>query len=129
VARALPGSAAAAASRELLSVVVSSYACSDPPQLSAALAAIRDAKEQALAVGEVQHSITPCLYSRPPAVNRSKPPSTDPCNTRHLLTPPSPRLYMPIISTKAWAVSLLWLCRMQAPQGQAPLQMAPLSER
>lgn len=45
VARALPTSAAAAAATELLSVVVLSHARCDPPELGAALLAIRDAKE------------------------------------------------------------------------------------
>lgn len=45
VARALPTSAAAAAAAELLSVVVTSHARCDPPELPAALVAIRDAKE------------------------------------------------------------------------------------
>lgn len=48
VCRALPGSATAAVARELLAVVVTSHARSEPPQLGAALAAVRDAKEAAL---------------------------------------------------------------------------------
>ncbi len=48
VARALPTSAAAAAAAELLSVVVTSFVRSEPPQLGEALRAVRDAKERAL---------------------------------------------------------------------------------
>ncbi len=48
VGRALPTSASAAAARELLAVVVASYVRSEPAELGAALAAIRQAKEEAL---------------------------------------------------------------------------------
>ncbi|KAL6751051.1 IKI3 family-domain-containing protein, partial [Haematococcus lacustris] len=52
VSRSLPGSSASAASAELLSVVVTSWARSQPPDLGQALSVIKQAKEQALVCGE-----------------------------------------------------------------------------